>query len=273
MFYYSKIPNYPLSQFVECFWLVQFTSKEIDFKLDLILPKGEIELIISLGSPQKLLNEKDHDDITYFKKGFMSGLQKESLLIAPADEADMVGIRFKPGGLFPFIDMPVSEVTNQVVDMDLIWGPLIEEIREQLFELSGPHEKFNILQTVLIRRSRGFLQPNKAVNYATYQILNGTSPISVRELARNIGISHKHLLTQFNKCVGITPKMFYRVHRFQKALQYIEKWETIDWISLVYDCGYYDQAHFIREFKSFSGLTPSQYISHKNDALNHILIE
>jgi AraC-like DNA-binding protein len=84
------------------------------------------------------------------------------------------------------------------------------------------------------------------------------------------GYSSKHLIQMFKSHVGVPPKSFLRIIRFQKAVKEIEKCHEVNWASFALDCGYFDQSHFISDFKAYSGFTPTQYVERKNDVLNYV---
>jgi AraC-like DNA-binding protein len=88
-----------------------------------------------------------------------------------------------------------------------------------------------------------------------------------------VGISHKHLLREFDRCVGLTPKLFARLWAFQRVIQGIGQKPEADWSDVAVTCGYYDQAHLIREFRAFSGLTPASYLGKRGPFLNYLAVE
>ena len=95
----------------------------------------------------------------------------------------------------------------------------------------------------------------------------------VGKLANETGLSHKHLLREFDRCVGLTPKMFARLCAFQRAITRIGDKSRVDWADTARACGYYDQAHFIHEFRAFSSLTPAHYLSRRGPYLNYLTVE
>ena len=92
----------------------------------------------------------------------------------------------------------------------------------------------------------------------------------IGQMADEIGISHKHLLREFDRCVGLTPKTFARVCAFQRAIQSVGHKAQVEWAETAARCGYYDQAHLIREFRVFSGLTPTNYLMKRGPFLNYL---
>jgi AraC-like DNA-binding protein len=184
----------------------------------------------------------------------------------------MVGIRFRPGGAYPFFRFPISELSEAVTELDLIWGGLLSEIRDQLLELTTPEQRLLTLESFLLRQAKRSLEPDRAISYAVSRLQQSPQFLAIRDLANMIGITQKHLISQFERIVGLRPKSFARVCKFQQVVNLIEQQKEIDWVRLANDCGYYDQAHFIKEFQAFSGLNPSSYVHQRGDYVNFLPI-
>jgi AraC-like DNA-binding protein len=90
------------------------------------------------------------------------------------------------------------------------------------------------------------------------------------DIAEQIGISHKHLLREFDRCVGLNPKLFARLCAFQRVIRWVGQKSEVDWAQTAVTCGYYDQAHLIYEFRAFSGLTPASYLTKRGPFLNYL---
>src|SRR5687767_7678626 len=184
----------------------------------------------------------------------------------------MVGIRFHPGGAYPFFSFPISELSDSVTELDLIWGSLVDEIRDQLLELKSPDERLLRLESLLLRQARRSLEPNRLITFAVHQLQHSPQFLAIRDLANTIGITQKHLISQFEKVVGLRPKSFARICKFQKVVNQIEQQTDIEWVAIAAECGYYDQAHFIHEFQTFSGLNPSSYLTQRGEYVNFLPI-
>jgi len=95
----------------------------------------------------------------------------------------------------------------------------------------------------------------------------------LQKLTRQIGYSQKHFIDLFKKQVGVSPKQYLKIMRFQRAIQEIENNKSIQWSNIAAESGFYDQAHFIGDFKIFSGFTPSEYMKRKTESLNYIPVD
>lgn len=261
-------PQLPLSQFVENIWFVEGNHPE--HSREKLLPDGAIELIIDLDPvPKKLFEDENSDHFRSCKKAWISG-ERTRYIIIGSGNTSMIGIRFRPGGAYPFFNFPISELNDSVIDLDLIWGTLVDEIRDQLLVAPSPEARFVLLESFLVRHVRRSLESNRIIAFAVQQLQHSPQFLAIRDLAKTIGITQKHLISQFEKVVGLRPKSFARVCKFQKVLTTIEQQKKVEWSTVAYDCGYYDQAHFIKEFHTFSGLNPSAYLTQRGEYMNYI---
>jgi AraC-like DNA-binding protein len=235
---------------------------------NLILPDGAMELIINLGDPQALCALDQPERRTLFRRSWISGERTEPILIDEAGYVHLVGIRLRAGGGWPFLGVPVREFSGHVVELESVFGPEINELRDRLGEKTTHDARFDLLEKWLLARQR--TPPTRAVIYALCAIQRGADAVRIGQMADEIGISHKHLLREFDRCVGLTPKAFARVCAFQRVIQSVGHKAQVEWAETAARCGYYDQAHLIREFRAFSGLTPTNYLMKRGPFLNYL---
>jgi len=230
----------------------------------MILPDGAVELIINLGDPQKLCHPDDYLRSTSFRHSWISGERTAPIVIDEAGDVHLIGVRLRAGGAWPFLGLPLSEFTGRVVELDAVLGREIDRLRDEA--------RFNLVEAWLLRRMRARAQPPRAVSYALEIIRRGGDAVRIGQIADEVGLSHKHLLREFDRCVGLRPKMFARVCSFQRAIDWIGHKPSVDWADAAVACGYYDQAHFIHEFRAFSGLTPASYLAKRGPFLNYLAL-
>ena len=257
MLYTSHIPQFPLSQFVDCLWHV---SGQTHYIREKVLPTGTMNLIINFGSPHKVFDNTDNEKYNLCQNSWMTGLQTEYLVMEATAETNVIGVRFKPGGAYPFFDFPILELSDQIVDMDLIWGSFANEIRERLFEIDELAGKFKLFEKLLLTKLSSNLYGLDTVRFAVGEITQEDGLSTIRELSHKVGMSQKHLIHQFHKMVGVSPKLLARIFKFNHVLNRIDPAKPINWASIAYDCNYYDQAHFNKDFMAFTGLTPTTYL-------------
>src|ERR1022692_501639 len=260
MIFRLRVPRAPLSHFVENLWFYQ--DLEANHTKEKLLPDASVELIIDLSEgPKKLYPRQDTLSYTGYHRCWISGMQRRYIVIGVEKGSSMMGVHFRTGGAAPFLGFPISELTGNVVEMDLIWKREILSLREQLLEAEGPDAKFDLLEAYLVGKAQSLLEPDKTIS-AALATLHSWPVIPLRQLASQLGVSHKQMIARFDCCVGLTPKLTSRVLRFRKSLATACSLTTPDWSDLAVTCGYYDQAHFIHEFQQFAGMTPSDY--HRN---------
>jgi len=236
---------------------------------NMILPECAMELIVNLGDPQTLC-DLETQTRTVFRHSWISGLRTEPIVIDESGYVHLIGVRLRPGGAWPFLGIPLAEFARQVVDLNAVLGPEMDKLRTRLGEEQSDPERFAILERWLEARRRSHTAPTPAVRRALGAIRERRAPVRIGPLADEIGISHKHLLREFDRCVGLRPKVFARVSAFQRLIVAVGHRTEVDWGRTAAEQGYCDQAHLIREFRSYSGLTPSEYLRRRGPILNYL---
>jgi AraC-like DNA-binding protein len=238
----------------------------------MILPDGAVELIINLGDPQKFCHSDDYSRSISFRHSWISGERTAPIVIDEAGDVHLIGMRLRPGGAWPFLGLPLSEFTGRVVELDAVLGHEIGRLRDDVGEALDDEARFALVEAWLLQRMRARAQPPRAVSYAVDVIRRGGDVVRIGQIADEVGLSHKHLLREFDRCVGLSPKVFARVCSFQRAIDWIGHKPSVDWADAAVACGYYDQAHFIHEFRAFSGLTPASYLAKRGPFLNYLAL-
>ncbi len=181
-----------------------------------------------------------------------------------------MGIHFKPGGAAPFLGAPASEAHGIDLPLDAFWGSGAADLRERLLEARTLGERFRIVEQTLLGRLAGGAEPHPLIVGALRELAVVPQCRTLAEVTEDLGLSQRRFIELFRGQVGMTPKLYYRIRRFQEALRRIETGDGIVWTDLALGCGYYDQAHFIRDFRAFSGINPSAYLAGRGEHLNHV---
>ncbi|MCS6807404.1 MAG: helix-turn-helix domain-containing protein [Bacteroidota bacterium] len=270
------IPTKPLNRFIEKFWVIHDDALEYSAK---VFPDGVIQLIINLGAPYSVLCP--HGSEATFRFGSLSGERTCAWSVKQDRSCHAIGIRFRQGGAYPFFGIPLHLIANTIVDIELLWGAsFVERLRDRLFTASSPASQCLFLVQALLEKAGYNPQTNSIVDMALQYMANTEEPC-IRDIASNIGISHKHLLRQFDKFVGITPKALVRIRRFQRSLKLLTSYAEsrlyssalpLSMTEIAYEACYYDQSHFVHDFESFTGMTPSSFV-HYYQAQQHRLFE
>lgn len=264
MIYAAHKPAPPLAKFIDHLWF--FDGYMPDHAMERLLPDATAEIVINLQpEPRRLYDRDNFDSAQLFKKSWFSGKQTRYIVIEAARQSSMMGIHFKPCGAYPFLGIDQSELTDTVIELDLLWGADINHLREELLDCPTVEEKFASAERFLLARFNGEPRAFRSVERVLSLMMKSPHGMAVRDFAAAVGITPKHLITQFNRVVGLKPKLCERITKFQNVLHSLENDNRIDWASVALSCGYYDQSHFIKEFKAFSGINPSAYLIDRSE--------
>jgi AraC-like DNA-binding protein len=264
-------PSTPLSQFVEMFWYYEGEAGGPHEK-ERLLPQGSSELVVNLREDETRIYDHDNfDEVHKLRGAAICGPHSQFFVIDTAEQDCVAGAHFKAGGAFPFFDLPFSELHNEHVSLDVLWGRAAIRLRDRLLEEPTPEAKLQRFEQLLLEQLYRPMERHRAVNYALLRL--GAERAPVAELSDEIGISSRRLVDVFTQQVGLTPKLFARVQRFQNVIQNLPPEQDVDWVDVALGCGYYDQAHFIHDFRSFSGLSPSTYLKYRTRHTNHVPIQ
>jgi AraC-like DNA-binding protein len=176
-------------------------------------------------------------------------------------------VHFKPGAAFP-LGLAADELTDTHVNLRDIWGRAAGDVHQRLSSVQSPARRFQILEEALLSRLFRRLERHLAVAQSLERLRLSTSRSLIRNLARETGISKRRFIDVFNFEVGMKPKLFARVQRFQRVLHIVHSSPALDWEELALEYGYYDQSHLIRDFLAFSGLNPADYLRRLHDLRN-----
>ena len=264
MLYRSHTPPPPLSEHVERFWIC---SDAPPHRRERILPSGTIELVVNLREDEiRIYDPSQPDRCSRFSGAIFSGTYSRSFVIDPSQHASILGVHFRPGGAFPFLGAPAGELADTHVDLRTLWGSAAVELRERLCAAATPEERFSLLEKALLSRVH---RERHAAVPAALDALEGEE-VRIRDVAERVGLSQRRFIQVFADQVGVTPKLYRRIRRFQRARTLARN--VPEWARVAVDCGYFDQSHLIRDFVEFSGLTPADYLRRQSENLlpNHV---
>jgi AraC-like DNA-binding protein len=191
-------------------------------------------------------------------------------IVDTSDMADLVGIVFEPGAFTCFAGDAADRFSDQNVALEGLWGVDSRGFREQLWEATTPTAKLRCAERFLRDRFSNRLHRCKLVQFALWRFEQSPLITTVSNVARETGWSERHFSQRFREEVGLSPKSWCRLRRFQRALQQLHAGEQVRWAEMALDCGYYDQAHFANEFRAFSGLDATSYSTLRTRWANHL---
>jgi AraC-like DNA-binding protein len=265
------IPAAPLGHFIDN--IIYMKAGAVDHAIERLLPDGNVVLIVDLtDTPKFIYDDETLAPVQACNKAWLSGIHTRGLLIPAGGFAHQLVVTFKKGRAFPFLRMPLTEVADVVVDTELVMRNILR-LREMLLYCVSTEDIFATAEAFFFDEYFGKLEEQPCVDMAVARIVAAPEALTMEALSRDIGYSQKHFIHLFKNHVGVTPKSFLRIMRFNKTLTEIAGAVDLDWSALALDCGYYDQAHFIGDFKKFSGYTPEEYMARRSELPNYVVVE
>jgi AraC-like DNA-binding protein len=251
---YREIQPIPsLTQFVECFWTLESDAGAEPAQPERLLPDGCVELILNFG--ERFREHKDDGRQEQQPRHLLVGQMTRPVLIAPTGSVELLGVRFHPGGTFPFFRIPMKELTNQVVDLEALANEFQRELVQSVEGSPTLPLRVAAVERLLAERA-SCCQPYSRVMGLATRIVQRGGQVSIDQLAVAAGVSSRQLERSFLLEVGVGPKLLCRILRFQQIFRAVERNDE-GWAAVAADCGYYDQAHLIRDFREFARQTPA----------------
>lgn len=288
-------PRMPLATLVECLWY--WEGAPGPHLQERLLPQGQAAMILNLRD-QPIAIYEDKSGAGRYGTAALSGARSNCFTIDCSQQERVVGVQFAAGGASPFFRMPMSELEDASFDMGDLWGNPAAWMRERVLAAQTPRAMLEVLAACLEERlgmsgcgaaskarhtsgrsvcsrtaGRGFdiaARLHPAVIYMAAELDICDEPRRVQAVTGKIGMSQRRLAQLFHEQVGVSPKTFHRVRRFQHTLERLRGVERVDWAGLAVECGYYDQAHLSHDFRQIAGMTPSAYLSAATEHLNHV---
>jgi AraC-like DNA-binding protein len=222
------------------------------------LPPVFIPLIVNFGPPYRVFDPSDATLATEHGS-FVGGLSESGAVTESAGAARCVQVNLTPLGARRVLGVPMHELRDRVVSLDVLLGREAGRLEEQLAEAHDPATRLSLVESFVAARLAASAPPRPDVAYAWRRLAETGGRMRVGALAAELGCSRKHLREQFRDQVGLSPKAVARLVRFNRALRLLE--HGLAGSEVAFQCGYSDQAHFANEFRRFSGTTPTALAS------------
>ncbi len=268
MQYLETRPSPRFADLVKCFWSLEYQNSGAD-EPEPVVPDGCVEIIFNLSDRFRRFHS--NGQVETQASSLIAGQMQSSILIGPSGNVRLFGIRFRPTGAFPFFRFGMNHLTDRIEPLETVWGRDVSGIEDRLAAAVSFEAQVTVAETALAERfyERNAVDPclRNAVDVISAE--NGMKP--VRSIAKEIGISERGLERRFRQSVGLTPKMFSRIVRFQRVLKSIERAAEPDILDTALSFGYYDQSHLINDFRQFSGNSPAAFLE-KSHRMTEIFV-
>jgi AraC-like DNA-binding protein len=260
--YFSRIqPTQALKSYIECYWMLSLPAETA--ALPQRMPAdGRIELMFSFAAPTRRIAMDKSDDCLVTARSYILGARGQGYSFHHPGALHYVAVRFRPGGLSAFTRLPAVETTDLHVPLDALWDAApVRDLESRLYAAESSYEQARLLDAALLQR----LNPPQHllwIQYAVAQLESGDVTLTMPDLASRLYISQKHMERLFARYIGFRPSLYARIVRFQQAMYLaMQQPGAVTLGQLAAFAGYYDQAHFTKDFKRFSGSPPQDFLA------------
>jgi len=242
-----------------------FKGFQPDHSIERVVPTGHVFVLFELDGLERCTYDAESlEPNATFRRAWVSGLRRNHLSISAHDDSEMFVIQFKAFGAYPFLQQSMDELAERVVAGDQLSGKDLFATRDRLFAATSPKDKFAVADDWLTNHFAAELSPPQSI-IDVVASLQAEPAAKLNDVIEAFDGTQKHLISQFKKYVGITPKQFQRILRFNDVFVQMQSDQFLSWSDIAYRCGYSDQSHFIREFKNFSGFIPESFLRENFD--------
>ena len=249
-------PNIELTEFVKRYWTLDGEKENIPL-MNTIVPDGTMKLIFHYGDTYK--HHSQNGEITILPKCFLIGQLTKPYVIEPTGVTGSFVVQFKPSGFLPFTSIPIKEMENTAVPLNKLFGEDGLKLGNNILNANSASERIQIIETFLFKELADKKTIDNVVKSTVETIFNGNGQFSVNEFSMNNNINRRQLTRKFSSAIGLSPKQLAKTTRIQTTLKVLLNEEITSLTDLAYENEYFDQAHFIKEFKEFTGLTPKEF--------------
>lgn len=254
MYYQKIIPINPLQDYIHYFW----TLEDLGDKTYKIIPDGLPGLIFQEEANVFLDKEKQT-----LPQMFLYGQTTNHSEQKAIGNFRSIGVYFQPTALRTIFNIDASELTNQHTSIDCVTN---DPILEELINANSIHDKIEIISRFFLKRIRQVKHHDKKADFATTLLQNGNA---LKDIQKEMNLSERSLERLFKQYVGLSPQVYSRIVRFQSGLHVLRQNNFDKLTDVAYHHDYFDQSHYIRDFKAFTGVNPRQFIRHTNEQVEN----
>jgi AraC-like DNA-binding protein len=269
MDYQTFRPHLDLETIVKCYWTLEIPAQK-DYQRQLILPDGCVEMCFILGDDIK--RYRSENEFVIQPKQMLLGQITEQFHIEPTGYVNTFAIRFYPYGFANFIKIPLNQLANKETALSLLFGDKIaNQLSEKIIKAKTTVERIKIIEVFLFDKLSDKTTIDNIVKTTIDTMLLSKGSKKLNTILKADLTKRRQLERNFTKQIGISPKQLGKVIRLQATLQMLFNQTTESLTEIAYESEYYDQAHFIKDFKEFTGITPKEFLTDERMTLSSIL--
>lgn len=245
-----------LQPFIKCYWSLEAPALA-EAEKQRIVPDGCMEMIFHFGD----LYQQFFEDGTHITQPrcFVFGQITSPLEIAPTGVSGIVAARFHPDGFIPFSLFPVQQMENKAIALNQLFGDDAMPLEQAVLNAATNEERIQIISQFLLSRLQSAEVRDRITKLSIDALIQSNGQLNVNELAEQLQINRRKLERKFSSAIGLSPKQLSKMIRLQTTLKMMEQKQFTSLTSLAYENGYYDQAHFVKDFKEFTGVSPKEF--------------
>lgn len=256
MNYQTFEPNDELATLIKCYWTLESKNDDIHER-QTIVPDGCMEMIFHYGDLYR--QYVGNSESTIQPQCFVIGQLTRPLEIEPTGETGIFSVRFFPNGFLPFATIPIKEMENTTASLEKLFGKDGLEIEQKILKANSTSKRIKMIETFLLNQLIENETVDSIVKSVVETILTANGQLSVNELSMLTNVNRRQLVRKFSSTIGLSPKQLSKTIRLQATLKMLLNNQFTSLTALAYENEYYDQAHFIKDFKEFTGSTPKEF--------------
>ncbi|SFH35977.1 helix-turn-helix domain-containing protein [Pedobacter insulae] len=258
MDYQTFEPSNLVNSFVKCYWTLDIEKQDPPEK-QRIVPDGCMEMIFHLGD--HYIQYQSNGQTIEQPNCFVFGQITKPLEIEPAGITSIFAVRFHPDGFTSFATLPLKQMENKAVSISELFGNEGLELQLKVVNALTTQKRITIIEDFLMSRLLAPELVDRMIKSSVKTILKLKGQLSVSELSEKANINRRQLERRFADTIGLSPKQLAKIIRIQVTLNTMLNRDFESLTSLAYKNDYFDQAHFIKDFKEFTGVNPKKFYS------------
>lgn len=266
MDYRTFQPHPDLESLVSCYWTLEVPA-ENDSERQRIIPDGCIEMAFILGDDIKRYTSQD--EFILQSRAMVLGQTIEPFFIEPTGYVNTFAIRFYPYGFANFVTTPIKNLANKETPIELLFGENIaKELEQKIIHATDSKQRIEIIENFLLEKLNDKTTIDNIVKQTVDALLSSNGTKSITTILKEDLSKRRQLERNFKKQIGVSPKQLGKVIRLQTALKMLLNKKTDNLTNIAYESEYFDQSHFIKDFKEFTGINPKEFLGNENMALS-----
>jgi len=271
MNYQTFQPHPDLASLISCYWTLEVPA-EGEAKRQRIIPDGCIEMAFILGDDIKRYISQD--EFILQPRAMVLGQTVDPFFIEPLGQVNTFAIRFYPYGFANFVKIPIKNLVNKETPLaQLFEWHAIKALEQSIIQARDSQNRIEIIEQFLLNKLNNKDTIDHIVKQTVDALISSNGTKQIHAILKKDLTKRRQLERKFKKQIGVSPKQLGKVIRLQTAIKMLLNQESDSLTAIAYQTEYYDQAHFIKDFKEFTGINPKEFLGHENMTLSRLFYQ